>query len=113
MIHSCSRRMKGNIKKYGTYFLSQSSGTAMKECDTSIITNKNTKGGRPIGATVEAKAIKNEKIDLAKDKISQLVYDAKLSNGGRLKRGEFQRIHDSVFHDLDLSIELPPVSWTL
>ena len=76
MIHGCARRMKANIKKYGSLTIPSSEGVSLRDMNMST-----SKGGHPVGTTVRAILERDTK----KQKIRYLFYTLKLDK--RMEEG--------------------------
>ena len=61
MVNGCMRRMKNNIKKYGSNEISTTTGHNLRS----------VKYGRPKGTTIQSNLKLEEKFCIAKDKISR------------------------------------------
>ena len=59
-------------------------------------------GGRPRGCTAISIFDRNKKIEIAKDRIAILCSAEKINNEGSLKRGSYQKIHQTVISQLQL-----------
>ena len=96
MVHGCARRMRQNMKKYGSYTISSSAGFNLRT------TNIQMKSGRPKGTTTQASIEIEDKIREAKDIIATRCYDYKFNHTGTLPTVEFNRICGQVFTEQDL-----------
>ena len=101
MVNGCIRRMKSKSPKSTDIVALNTNDVAISNV-TILVDSSIKKGGRPKGSTAASKVDIQNKIELAKDRISIIYKYRKDDNNGLLKNGDYKKIHDSVLKDLGI-----------
>ena len=116
MVNGCIRRCKKRDQASRVQCVDLATeDTAVVQCvdlatedtaadSTMVIYNDNNKGGRPKGSTTVSKLDIENKIELAKNEIAILYKTSKDKKGGRMKKGSYKTVHDSVFNKHGITI---------
>ena len=101
MVNGCIRRMKINSQKSNEIVALNTNNVALSNV-TILVDSSIKKGDQPKGLTAASKVDIQNKIELAKDRISIIYKYRKDENNGLLKNGDYKMIHDSVLKELSI-----------